>query len=322
MNYPSRVCISHSKDVDGVGTAAILKLAMKTETILADYGDLQEKLKTVGRVEALYICDLGLSQQTIPGFLKEVSRISRTASVHYIDHHPLPEGAEQKIKRAGVDLMHSLEECACVLSYMKFKEKIPKEAAIIAAYGAITDYMDFQPQARRIIGRYDRQFLMLEATLLSYAIGRQGDDPKFLVAIVDELARLEYPHRIKKVLGYASEQAEKTAKLIELVKVEGKRMKNLAYMTSKDRAGGIVANMLIGAFDVKVGVAIKAIKEEDVFEVSIRGSEDSTFHLGREVQKIAGELEGYGGGHPKAAGGRMPLAKLETFLHKLDTTLT
>ena len=43
--------------------------------------------------------------------------------VHYFDHHPINKDFEKKLVEAGVDITHSVEECASVLVFRKYEEK-------------------------------------------------------------------------------------------------------------------------------------------------------------------------------------------------------
>ena len=101
------------------------------------------------------------------------------------------------------------------------------------------------------------------------------------------------------------------------MKEQGRKKGGLAYMFTAEHSTGNVAKVLIGAFDVPVGVALKQ-KQQGWYEVSLRGTSRTKVHLGRTISKIAGELGGSGGGHQKAAGCRIPAAKAEEMLAALS----
>ncbi|MCH8022684.1 MAG: single-stranded DNA exonuclease RecJ, partial [Thaumarchaeota archaeon] len=75
------ICITHGKDVDGLSSAAIVKMVTNSDVILSDYDTIISDLKRVEEVESLYICDLGMNDRTQEGFLKEVKRIRKFAKV-------------------------------------------------------------------------------------------------------------------------------------------------------------------------------------------------------------------------------------------------
>src|SRR5437899_12973502 len=76
----------------------------------------------------------------------------------------------------------------------------------------------------------------------------------------------------------------------------------LAYMRTDQHATGSIAKLLIGAFDVPVGVAFREKSEPGWYEVSFRGTSDCKVHLGRVVGRLAERYGGSGGGSKLAAG--------------------
>ena len=77
-----------------------------------------------------------------------------------------------------------------------------------------------------------------------------------------------------------------------------------------------MSKVLLGAFDVRVGVALKE-KQEGWYEVSLRSTSECRVHLGKAIGKIAARLGGSGGGHRKAAGCRIPASGMEEMLDAL-----
>jgi len=314
------VCISHSKDVDGLISAAFIRAAEGAEVVLVDYHEFLPTLETLPVPDHLYICDLGLSESTMAEFLKMLTRFCVSAKVTYIDHHPLPVGAKARLQRMGVDLIHSLDECTGVLTYELLKHKLPTDAFLFAAYAAVTDYRDDSDKAKRLIEKFDRQYILMEATALSYAVAKRGDDRAAIYGVMKSLSKFKHPHEIKDVFADAQKHALATISLFRTLGSTGKKLRNLAYTVSKERAGGIVAHLLIGAMDTKVGLALK--DEGDGFmEASLRAKSTCTTHLGQLVSSTAAKLGGFGGGHPRAAGARFPKDQLDNFLHLIDAGL-
>ncbi len=315
------ICISHRKDTDGLSSAALVKMATNAEIILADYGDLVEKLSEVNSCKDLYICDLGMNEHLEAPFVKELERIRAFATIHYIDHHPLNPAVKDTLITLGVDLTHSLDECASILTYTKFKDKLKRGAATIAAYGAITDYADNQPIAKKVIALNDRQFVLLEATLLTYAlIGAAAavDEPNFRSRVVTGLAENKFPHQIEGVVEAAQKGLEVTAQLMLEVVEKGVKGNQIAHMEVIEGSTGTVANLLVGAFEVPVGIAYRYMKDEDIYEVSLRASYDSQYDLGKIVSQVTGMTGGSGGGHKKASGARIPHNTLKDFLDLVE----
>ncbi len=61
-----------------------------------------------------------------------------------------------------------------MLTYSTFKPLLATPSKYLALFGAVTDYLDSSPLAGKMMERFDRQFVLLEATLLSYAISNKG----------------------------------------------------------------------------------------------------------------------------------------------------
>ena len=310
-------CISHKKDVDGLGSGAMAVRATGGQIILTDYDDFVDNLRRIpADADRLVITDVGADSADFPLYLAEISRIAKHADITHVDHHHMSEDAKRKVRKAGVHLVHDTAECASMLTYKTFREYLPERARLIALCGAVTDYMDDSPMAKKMMEQGDRLFVLLEATLLSEAIGRKGDEEGFPEMVVHELSLMKHPHEILGVPQAALEQLDREAKLGELVRTEGKKKGKLAYMVTTQHSTGNVAKLLIGAFEVPVGVAMKE-KQKGWYEVSLRSTSEARIHLGTAIGKISARLGGSGGGHRKAAGCRIPVSKARDMLEAL-----
>jgi oligoribonuclease NrnB/cAMP/cGMP phosphodiesterase (DHH superfamily) len=162
------ICLSHREDVDGLSSAALIKAAFKAKSIiLVDYSNLisnlQKLIESMSSSESesepvfdrVFICDLGLSKKNEKNFIDILGRlISKGCKVTYIDHHDLNREVAAALKRLGVVLVHSSEECTSILVYNKYKRKFKPHAAFFAAAGALTDYMENRPVASTIVSRF------------------------------------------------------------------------------------------------------------------------------------------------------------------------
>ena len=304
--------------MDGLASASLVKNATDAEIILVDYGDIIEKLSSIKKATEVYICDIGLNKTLSESFLKEIKRITCFSVVHYIDHHPLDIDLKNKLCDLNVDLCHSVEESASVLTYLKLVDKLKSGANILATYGAVTDYMDDAPYAKKEISRFDRQFILLESTLLTYALLGCNDDYSFRNSIVIALSEMKFPHEIDGVLEYANKGLEQITRLMNYVSKNGVKRTWISVMESKEGSNGIIANLLIGAFDTPVGVSYRLVKDEDIYEISLRGAYTSKYDLGRIVTKVTAMIGGVGGGHKKASGARIPKKFLNDFLDMIE----
>jgi RecJ-like exonuclease len=207
--------------------------------------------------------------------------------------------------------------------YKRFKKKLSSNASFFAAAGALTDYLDNRPIASSLISRYDRQFLMLESTAMSYMISSNQNNEDYLYNIVNVLSKMKFPHEIDGGFIEAEKYAKKISNAINSLSSEIKIKNNLALVqNSLDLASSTVVNFVLGISEKKVAMVYKYKEDKAIFIISIRGSKDCNVHLGRTVNDIASELGGSGGGHDKACGAVIPKDSFNMFVELLDKKLS
>jgi single-stranded-DNA-specific exonuclease len=325
----SGVCISHKEDVDGICSAAVVKAAFDiSKVILVDYANLISKLEKTAamldKIEQLFICDLGLSKKNEQKFAELLHRIvSAGTEVIYIDHHDISKETLHTLKKADVTLIRTIEECTSMQAYTKYKKKLPEHAAFLAAMGALTDYMENKPLASAIVSRFDRQFLMLESTALSYMISANQHDDAFLIKIVETLSKMKYPHDIKGGFEIAEKFAKKVANAVESIQESVVKLDNIAYAPSTvELSSSMVVNFVLGSSGKPVAMVYKLKDDIKSYVLSIRASADCKVHLGRLTNEFASELGGSGGGHDRACGAVIPKANLQKFIETLDKKIS
>jgi single-stranded-DNA-specific exonuclease len=274
----------------------------------------------IGKPQKLFICDLGLSKKTedkFLGVLKEI--ISKGIKVTYFDHHDINDELRKKLKKTGVTLIHSVEECTSVQIYNKYKNKLDSHAAFFAASAALTDYMECRPLASAIMSRYDRQFLMLEATALSYMISSNQHNEEFLVNAVNTLSEMKYPHEIEGGFAIAERYAKKVADGVRIVQDSIAVKKKVAYTQSiSDLSASAIVNFVLGISEKPVAMVYRLKDDINSYIISIRASKACDVHLGRIVNEVASNMGGSGGGHEKACGAVIPKGRLEDFINAID----
>ena len=322
-------CISHKEDVDGICSAALIKAAFDiSKVILVDYANLISRLEKVAtmfdKIEQLFICDLGLSKKNEQKFAELLQRIaSKGAEVIYIDHHDISKETLHALKKADVTVIRTIEECTSIQVYTKYMKKLPDHAAFFAAMGALTDYMENKPLASAIVSRFDRQFLMLESTALSYMISSNQHDDPFLIKMVETLAKMKYPHDIKGGFEMAEKFAKKVANAVESIQESIVKLDNIAYAPSAvELSSSMVVNFVLGSSGKPAALVYKLKEDIKSYVVSIRGSADCKVHLGRLTNDIASELGGSGGGHDRACGAVIPKSNLQKFIEILNTRIS
>jgi RecJ-like exonuclease len=270
----------------------------------------------------VYICDLGLSKTNQDQFVELLQDLRRKhVSITYIDHHGIEVDIKKKIQSLKVKLVHTIEECTTVQVYNTFKSKLNDHSSFIAACAAVTDYMEDRPLGSKLLQRFDRQFVLLEATALTFTVVSHQKDPEYLLYLVEELSQSKYPHEISNIFEFARIQAEKISGVIQKVKQNMKKMKNIAYMEVTNSGASMVVNFVLGLSGKDVGVSYKLREEQVIYAVSVRGSRTCKLHLGKIVNPLATELGGSGGGHNKACGAVIPKDKIGQFLKKFNSKL-
>jgi len=319
------VCLSHKEDADGISSAALIRQAFGGDTVLVDYpGQMEalEKIASDDKLKTLFICDLGLSKKNQDEFVQILTKLRKHhVSITYIDHHPIDSKIRKQLEKIGVKMIHDVNECTSVLAYNKFKSKLNDHATFVAVCAAITDYMDDRPIGSKLLQMFDRQFALISATVLTYNIVGHQKDPDYLLYLVEELSESKYPHEIPNTYEFAQIQVEKLAQIMGKVKKGTKTMTNLAYMELSDSGASGAVNFVLGFSGKDVGVAFKERVNHGIYAVSVRGSKDCKFPLGKIVNILATDLGGSGGGHDKASGAVIPKSKMMTFLKEFNKKL-
>ena len=319
------LCISHQEDADGISSAALIKQAFGGDTILVDYPgmtDVLESLRNDEKLQKLFICDLGLNKQINDTFVDLLTELrKRRISVTYVDHHDIDPKIISKLKKIKVKLIHNTSECTSVLVYDTFKKKLSEHSAFVAACGAITDYMENKPIASKLLQMYDRQFALVNATVLTYNIVGHQKDPDYLLYLVDELSESKFLHEIPNTYEFAQIQVGKLADIMSKVRKSMKISKNLAHMEVLDSGASGAVNFVLGFSGKNVGIAYKERTDKGIYAVSVRGSPSCKTHLGRLVSSVTAKIGGSGGGHDKACGAVIPKDKLKKFLYEMNSQL-
>ena len=319
------ICISHKEDADGISSAALIRQAFGGDSILVDYPGQMESIQKIcldDKLKSLFICDLGLSKKNQDEFV-ELLRILRKnhVLVTYIDHHDIDPKISMELEKIKVKMIHDINECTTVQVYNAFKSKLSDHAPFIAACAAITDYMEDRPIGSKLLQIYDRQFALINATVLTYNIVGHQKDPDYLLYLVEELAASKFPHEIPNTFEFAQIQVDKLAQIISKVKKGMKTMKNIGYMEIMDSGASGAVNFVLGLSGKEVGVAYKERVDHGIYAVSVRGSRSCKIHLGKIVNILATELGGSGGGHDKACGAVIPKPKIQKFLKEFNKQL-
>ena len=304
--------IVHGDDVDGLTCGAFLRRLTGCDVYMANYDNLEHALDRVTPpVKTLYICDLNIREALVP----DLMRIREFADVNIIDHHQMSDEMMARLRDAGIGVVLDTRDCAGVLVYDVFREELGQGAARIAAYAAISDMFEDGPLGSQILAKIDLKFAQHEAQILTHALS-MNQTIDFKRVILDELSRYGYPHRIPGAVDLAVQCLEEMTVMKEKISAKAVSVGRLAHMGAvNEYSTGGIANLIIDTLGVDVGVSYK--ENGDYVNVSLRGELGLPEHLGDISRDLGEKYSGFGGGHQRASGVKIPKAHLEAFLADL-----
>ena len=304
--------IIHGDDVDGLTCGAFIKRVKGGDFYLANYDNLDNALAKVNPpVDTLYICDLNIRDS----LEHELLRIKEFATINIIDHHQMTPELMERLRKIGVNIRLETSDCAAMLVYDTFKEKLGMEGGRLAAYAAISDMFEDGPLADPILSKMDRKFAQHEAQLLTHALSSdQSIDFKRMV--MDELSKYNYPHRINGVVEKAIMCLEEMTRIKEAIPDNSEVFGRVALMEAVgDNSTGSISNLLIDTLGIDVGISYKA--NDEYYNISLRGEKELEEHLGDISKELGLKYEGFGGGHQRASGIKVPKENLKMLLDEL-----
>jgi len=305
-------------DTDGLCAGAVALAANPNAHVFFTHpygleGDLSEAKKT----DRIIICDIALSESHLTRLLRLFSEIANEGDLTYIDHHPLPENISKE-KIPG-KIVHSLESSASELTYMFFRANLDPMHARIAIMGAIGDYLDDTPTIRRLLERWDKRTLYFESGLLIQGIEGQKRNHELKRSIVANLANNLPPSFDRRLVELAIQNTHLEEIAIRELKSKVKTYGRVAYILNFPFSHGKTATYVRGLTDSLVGVAGE--ERRNMIDMSLRTCSQE-IDLNKMLRRITVKLGGSGGGHPSAAGARIPKENFKDFLRELDRNLT
>ena len=311
----SRSLILTHGDSDGVCSGAIAKSAYpEADVYFTSPVGILDELKMADGCRNIIICDIAVDVRSCTGLYNRLEELARSASITYIDHHPLPD------KCWDVDWMHNdLNMCSSELTYKVLEDQLSSDMRRVAIYGAIGDYYDNTPSIREWLQDWDKRSLFFQAGTLIQALIHMGRNYDFKRKVLFPLSHDMIPTEIPDVLGIAREGAQFEEALRLRVKKEVTSLQNLAYVI--DPKGYMSKSAIYAAsYGMRgVGVAAEYRNHKDVYDMSLRSRVN--IDLNRLLKIIAIKHGGTGGGHAAAAGARVPAASLVPFLQDMDAAI-
>lgn len=275
-------------------------------SILAD-------LDRANHADMIVVCDIAVNLASAAALKKRLDELSTRMGVAYIDHHPLPTGFSAKW------LVHDPGSCGSLLTFKYFIDRLDPDLSRVALYGAIGDYRDDSPMAAEIVGNWDKRSLYYQAGTLSQGIEMGRRDYDYKRSLTQYLSRNVLPSNIQSLAENAIKASQLEDELRLRIEKDVVRMKNISYVVNPN---GFISKAAIYAHvygRTPVGVACEYRAGKDAYDVSVRAVGDYNLH--QVVGQAAARYGGTGGGHPQAAGARIPASRLMDFLGALDASL-
>jgi len=304
-------------DVDGLCAGAVALAANPNAHVFFTHpygleGDLSEAKKT----DRIIICDIAISESHLHRLLRLFSKIADEGDLTYIDHHPLPENISEKDIPGKI--VHNLNSSASELTYMFFQSELDLMHARTAIMGAIGDYLDDTPVIRRLLERWDKRTLYFESGLLIQGIEGQKRNHELKRSIVANLANNLPPSFDRRLVELAIQNTHLEEIAIRELKNKVKTYGRIAYILNFPFSLGKTATYARGLTDALVGVAGE--ERRNMIDMSLR-THSQEIDLNRILRRITVKIGGSGGGHPNAAGARIPKENFKDFLRELDRNL-
>jgi RecJ-like exonuclease len=273
---------------------------------------LQDLKEFASSANTVVIADIAIDELYSQRVAEELRALGSRAQIVYIDHHPLPEGFKPP---ENITFIHDVYCSASELTFRFFHERgLDAEFSRVALYGAISDYLDETPWVRRELLKWDRRSIFLEAGIVSQGLEGAKRDHNFKRSVVKHLAKNLPPSQMQELVARAIKQAEADEKLRLWVKENVKIFNSIAYVINPPGSVGRAANYARIYTNAKIGIA--AEERGETLVMSLRG--DGSFDLNKILRKLSKELGIHGGGHPVAAGARMPKSIFQRFLEELS----
>ncbi len=302
-------------DCDGICSGALALAANKdADVYFSNPVSILDDLDHAKDASRIIVSDIAINQSFARLLKNKIGQLSKKAEIIYIDHHPLPP-------RFRVSwLVHRLDACASELAYAHFHQAMSPDMSRVAIYGAIGDYRDNTPLITELTKTWDKRSLYFEAGVISQGIEIGRKDYDYKRELLGQLSKNILPSQINSLAAKAVLASGVEEELRKKIEQEVIRLENISYVIDPD---GFISKAAIYAHiygGTCVGVAAEYLKTKDVYDVSIRAKGDCDLNtvVGQAAQKYGGT----GGGHPQAAGGRIPAVNLMDFIKELDSVIS
>ncbi|MEM2925637.1 MAG: DHHA1 domain-containing protein [Methanocellales archaeon] len=304
-------------DADGLCSGALALAAYPEAHVFFTnpYG-LLEDLAAIEEASLVIICDIALSEGRLSQVLEKFKAIEKKGELIYIDHHPLPEGISRELLPNRI--AHEIGYSAAELTYRFFQSKLNPRHSRVAIYGAIGDYLEHTLFIQQLLEKWDKRTIYFESGIIIQGIEGRKRDYTLKRNIISRLASNLPPSFDSKLIELAIEHSRREeAAILELpdkVQVKG----DIAYVLNYPFSLGKTALYISSLTNALIGIAGEDWKGMVDMSLKTRSLE---INLNKLLREICPKLGGSGGGHPSAAGARVPKQYFERFLDELNEYL-
>lgn len=298
-------------DEDGVCSAAILeRFSPGARIVTSGPRELLRVLSSIPEGSEIAIADIA-----VPRDVNGMEELASKYKIHYIDHHPLPVG----VKPSDLSFAEFLYDLSASASEIAFRYYGDEKADLLAAYGAIGDYMDDTPTVRDILSKHDKRTVYYEAAMIGYALSERHDPP-FSARLARALAEHVRPGYVRGVDELAMVGLRHEYEIYDYVKSHGRALNGYALVENPPIVGyaGKAAFYAMKYFGKGVGVC--ATEKEEWADLVFRS--DGSFDVGAFCRTLAAQFGLEGGGHARAASISVPSHDLEKIMAALSQAIT
>jgi single-stranded-DNA-specific exonuclease len=312
-----KVAILTHADCDGMCAGAIALAKFPDASVFFTKPvSLKKDLPAVD-AELIIICDIALTKSDAAEISKILIEKSKSAKITYFDHHMIPSTADEEAL-AAIEHVHKLNVSASELIYKHYHKDLPKERVWIALYGAIGDYEDDTPFVHERMMNWDRRALYFEVSTLIMGIKEKefsSYDAKR--RIVQTMSLGKNPSDVAGLVSAAKDAVNQEFKLYDYIKTHAEKRGRIGVVSHLPECGFRGPAALFAATVTDTAVGLYLWEKENYVDVTAR-KRNSPVQLNIVMEEAAELVGGSGGGHPAAAGARIPKDKLDKFIHQVN----
>ncbi len=319
--------VEHDTDMDGFAAGIIATVALRRMGYEAYPYPKERSRAFVPEQGAIFFTDIALNGEPV-----DVVNAANTQkkNVYAIDHHPWEQGVEKKLKAfVNPHLLSNIPEPsqwnAGFLAFLTFREHV-MDYDWLAAISVYTDSC-IRPWNQFLIDRYGYERVKKAGDMMTAYIATSQDLRDLDWIILDSLGSIDDVLNYKPFIVAQRKFESAVQKYLENPKAYSHvwdEKRKVAILETKERynqINSVVSTRLSFLPEFRDWIIVVLGQEEDG---TIKGSlrcqdwERRGVHLGKIASEIAESLGGRGGGHPMAAGMRIPAHRIERVVKKIE----